>query len=383
MGGIYVHFPFCIRKCSYCDFISYSLQKTGNLTDDYLMSVIEEMRLRSDEIEEVRPSTVYFGGGTPTCIEEDTMARFIESFEDELDRICGMRDIREFSVEANPGTVNESYLRRLRGLGVNRLSLGVQSMVDEELEAIGRIHSRKDAERSFHEARDAGFDNINLDVMFGLPKQDIETLKLTLEQVIGLRPEHVSVYSLILEEGTPLCKDVEDEKVALPDEDVVADMYDLVVDRLKKAGYMRYEVSNFALNGMECQHNLGYWDNGDYCGLGVAAHSHIRSKGLRTWNLDDVAEYTGHLRQRRLPMAGCEKRDAMGELRDTMMVGLRCAKGVDLEQVERAYGIDPRKFFECQLDKLRDMGLIEIGGTRCKLTDRGFILGNVVFREFV
>ena len=147
MGGIYVHFPFCIRKCSYCDFISYSLQKAGNLTDDYLMSVIEEMRLRSDEIEEVRPSTVYFGGGTPTCIEEDTMARFIESFEDELDRTYGMRDIREFSVEANPGTVNESYLRRLRGLGVNRLSLGVQSMVDEELEAIGRIHSRKDAER--------------------------------------------------------------------------------------------------------------------------------------------------------------------------------------------------------------------------------------------
>lgn len=383
MGGIYVHFPFCIRKCSYCDFVSYSLQRAGNLTDDYLTSVIAEMHLRSDEIEEVRPCTVYFGGGTPTCIEEDSMARFIEAFEDELDKICGIRDICEFTVEANPGTVSKSYFKRLRGLGVNRISIGVQSMVDVELGAIGRIHSRKDAEMSFHEARDAGFEDINLDVMFGIPRQSIETLKLTLERVIDLRPEHVSVYSLILEEGTPLWKDVEGGNVVLPDEDVVADMYDLVVDWLGKAGYERYEVSNFALKGMECKHNLGYWDNGDYCGLGVAAHSHIRSKGLRTWNLDDVAEYTGRVNESRLPMAGYEKRDVTGELRDAMMVGLRCAKGVDLDRAERVYGIDPRKFFEDQLYKLRDMGLVEISGNTCKLTDRGFMFGNVVFREFV
>jgi len=383
VGGIYVHFPFCIKKCLYCDFVSYPVKTLETVTSFYLKAVVDEMGLKSDELIEVNPQTVYFGGGTPTCIKEDEMVFFIDAFKKELTRICGGYNICEFTVEANPGTVSKCYFEKLKSMGVNRLSMGVQSMDDNELKAIGRIHSQKDAKISFNNARAAGFDNINLDLMFGIPKQTMESLRYSIDNILDLKPEHISVYSLILEEGTPLFDEVENGRMSVLDEDTVADMYDMVVDELGKAGYERYEVSNFSLKGKECKHNLIYWDNSDYCGLGVAAHSHITSRGLRFWNLNDVNSYIEHINHGKIPIEEYEQRTFVEELKDAMIVGLRCSKGVNFGRLKSLYGIDPKNFFDQQLKKLCDLGLIELSSTECKLTDKGFILGNVVFREFV
>ena len=341
--GLYVHIPFCLRKCSYCDF--YSVTERGRASK-YRAALLEELAEYS-----CRFDTVFVGGGTPTAMGE------------ELALLCrSLPKAEEFTVEANPGTLTPELLRDLRAAGVNRLSLGVQSFVDSELAALGRIHSAAQAEEAFFMAREAGFDNINIDLMLAVPGQTAESLGRSLARIRALSPEHVSAYSLIIEEGTPFYENTPD----LPDEDEERDLYHQAREAFEAMGLGQYEISNFARSGCECRHNLKYWSGGEYVGIGAAAASFCG--GERYKNAPDLDLYLA---------GGGRKieREAVDEdelLREKFWLGLRKTGGVEY------FGEFPD-----EVERLAAQGLLEIRGNRLRLTRRGLDLANIVFAEFV
>lgn len=341
--GLYVHIPFCVRKCLYCDFYSVTNHQCAK---EYVDAVLAEYNKYGGDFD-----TVFIGGGTPTSIGG------------ELVRLCrALPKAGEFTVEANPGTVSPKLLCDLRSAGVNRLSLGVQSFNDGELKALGRIHTASQAEAAFRMARGAGFDNINLDLMLSTPGQSLESVRQSLDKIADLRPEHVSAYSLIVEEGTPFY----DMDLNLPDEDEEREIYYATREFLDKIGIKQYEISNFALPGKECRHNLKYWSGEEYIGLGAAAASCL---GSRRWrNEADLAAYIsgGECRE------DVEVLDDDELLRERFWLGLRKTEGIE-------YGGE----FADTVSSLIADGLLEMAGTRLRLTRRGIDLANVVFAEFV
>ena len=347
--GIYIHIPFCVRKCLYCDFCSTA---DWSLQDEYVNALINEIK----EYKGQEADTVFIGGGTPTVLKNkliDVIDAVKESFV--LAENC------EFTVEANPGTVDLSLLRKMKKAGVNRLSIGVQSFNDNELKALGRIHTAESAVKAFYLAREAGFDNINIDIMLSTPFQSMESVKNTLDIVKKLNPEHVSAYSLIIEEGTPFYN----MELALPDEDTERDIYHYTVSFLANMGLERYEISNFAKPGYECSHNTKYWKCDEYLGFGVAAYSYNDS--YRYGNTDNIEYYIqGNKEVYR------EKIDDNEKLKEKFMLGLRMSNGVKYEDE-----------FKEKIDKLIDEGLLEKKDGFVCLTEKGFDLGNLVFMEFV
>ncbi|MGN1098059.1 MAG: radical SAM family heme chaperone HemW [Clostridia bacterium] len=342
--GLYIHIPFCVRKCPYCDF--YSVADSG-MKRTYTNAVIAEIEgLKNESFD-----TVFIGGGTPTSIGE------------ELVRICGaVPDVGEFTVEANPGTVDYNLLKELKAAGVNRISFGVQSFNDNELKALGRIHTAMQAEEAFESARRAGFGNISVDLMLSTPYQTAESVKRSLEKIKELRPDHVSAYSLIIEEGTPFY----DMELALPDEDEEREIYYLTRDFLEGIGLYQYEISNFARRGFECRHNIKYWTLEPYIGVGAAAHSY--SGGFRYCNAADVSAYiSGEGRK-----IQCEPITAEERQKEKFWLGLRMTEGVDYN------GEFPEK-----VEKLIKNGLLEHKNDKIRLTRRGMDLANLVFMEFV
>ena len=442
MGGVYVHIPFCVRKCAYCDFVSYPVSDIESPAPAYLCAVLGELRLRQDELRCVAPiETVYIGGGTPTCVPPRLLGAFLEELLQTVraagaaaDTIGPTGDI-EVTVEANPGTVDRESLATLRAAGANRLSLGFQSLADKELAALGRIHSAGDCLRAYGDARAAGFGNISADLILGAPGQTRASLRSTADAVIDLGPEHVSAYCLSLEPGTPLADAARAGAVSVPDDDDAADLYDLFVARMAASGYARYEVSNFARAGFESRHNMGYWRNGEYIGLGAAAHSHVRVRsgarvptkapasapaqtpldfatsvpapggGIRSWNTSQLREYIDAVRRGDLPVAGRETRTAHEEARDALMVGLRMSVGVDLGALSQEYGVDLTGEFAEHFQRLASRGLVEIvdsgpdqgpgsapdscsgpascSGPRIRVAPGAFLLANKVFVECV
>ncbi len=408
MGGVYVHVPFCVQKCAYCDFVSYPAPDIESLAPAYLGAVLGELRLRQDELRCVGPiETVYIGGGTPTCVPPRLLGGFIEELLQAIraagtaaDTIGPANDI-EVTVEANPGTVDRAGLAALRAAGANRLSLGFQSLADRELVALGRIHSAQDCLRAYGEARAAGFGNISVDFMLGTPGQTRASLTSTADAVIDLGPEHVSAYCLSLEPGTPLADAARAGAVSVPDDDDAADLYDLFVARMAASGYARYEISNFARIGFESRHNMGYWRNGEYMGLGAAAHSHIRVRsaasipaaavGIRSWNTPLVTDYIDAVSRGDRPVAGREMRTAHEEARDALMVGLRTSVGIDLGALSQEYGVDLAGEYAERFRRLASCGLVEIVdsslsshlGPRVRLAPDAFLLANRVFIECV
>lgn len=340
--GLYIHIPFCVRKCPYCDF--YSVTDRG-LQTAYVDAVIEEIR----ELKDI--DTVFIGGGTPTSVGS------------ELVRLCeAVPKAGEFTVEANPGTVDLPLLKALRNAGVNRLSFGVQSFNDNELRALGRIHTAAQAEESFYMAREAGFDNISLDLMLSTPFQTAESVKNSLEKIRKLRPEHVSAYSLIIEEGTPFY----DAELELPGEDEEREIYYLTRAFLEDMGLKQYEISNFALPGRECRHNIKYWTLEPYVGVGAAAHSY--NEGCRYYSSPDIKAYIdGSGRGLEREFVSEDER-----LREKFWLGLRMTGGIIYK------GEFPDK-----VEKLIRHGLLERSGENIRLTKRGTDLANTVFMEFV
>lgn len=347
--GIYIHIPFCVKKCLYCDFCS-----TADITlrEKYIGALIEDIKTHKGTIAD----TVFIGGGTPTVLGE----RLIDIIKAVKESFC-LEEGYEFTVEANPGTVDKELLCKMKAAGVNRLSLGVQSFNDEELKLLGRIHTSLEAVDAFNLAREAGFDNINIDIMLSTPKQSMDSIRHTLDVIKELNPEHISAYSLIIEEGTPFY----DMELDLPDEDCEREIYYYTVKTLKEMGLDRYEISNFASKGAECRHNIKYWTGEEYIGIGCAAASY--TDNYRCTNTYDIASYTEGKRADEKELIRKDE-----QLKEKFMLGLRMSRGVEYNG----------EFPEI-IEKLVNQGLLCIENGFVKLTDKGFDLGNLVFMEFV
>jgi oxygen-independent coproporphyrinogen-3 oxidase len=375
-SSIYIHIPFCIRKCHYCDFVSYPGRPPEEMAA-YCRALEREMDLVAGKWQPGPAATVYIGGGTPTLLP----ARNLEQVLDAVDRFFGRQPGAEVTVEANPGTVDGRKLKILKAAGVNRLSLGVQSLDDDLLAAMGRIHRRRDVYEAFDQARRAGFHNINVDLIFGLPGQTLDGWRATLKEAIALQPEHIAAYSLQVEEGTPWGKLAAAGELPLPGEELELAMYQEARQMLAAVGYQQYEISNFARPGYQCRHNLTYWLNQPYLGLGAAAASYWR--GRRWQNYSELHRYRHVLSRGRLPRAEIETLTPHQQMAETMFMGLRLMAGVDLEDFRRRFGVDAREVYARELAGLYRAGLVEEKDGHLRLTEKGLPLANEVFMQFV
>ena len=389
--GLYVHIPFCRRKCQYCDFSSYAGQE--HLIPAYFEAVQREWNWSAarPEFTAWRPLTCYIGGGTPSLAIPE-LAAFLGTANVQP---C-LREVQEFTLEVNPGTVALPQLQALRDLGVTRLSIGMQSLHDTELRRLGRIHTRAEALACFAAARRAGFDNISVDLMFGIPGATLATWRATLATIRAYQPEHISMYHLTIEEHTPFWEQQQRGELDLPDEDTQAAMYEIGIALLVQAGYEHYEISNFARPKYRSQHNQMYWRNEAYLGFGAGAHSYWQ--GWRYWNTAALDRYLAQsqavaknifsqadgLTTALSPVvAGAEHLDRAGMLGETMMLNLRLLEGIDLTAFAKRFGQSPEALYPQVIEKFCALQLLEIRRDHLRLTPRGLLLANEVLRDFL
>lgn len=375
-AGIYIHIPFCVRKCAYCDFLSFpaseEVQKQyGQVLIKEVRSVCQKMADKKEGI-----STVYFGGGTPSLVSADLIERILAVIAES----CLLMENAEITLEMNPGTASIEKMKRYRQAGVNRLSIGMQSFQEEELKLLGRIHTPQMAEDAFSMAREAGFSNISLDLMSGLPGQTMEGWKKNLEKAISLSPEHISAYSLIIEEGTPFYERY-GEDWSEEHEELDRQIYEETKAVLGKAGYCRYEISNYAKPGFESRHNSSYWMGIPYygCGLGAASLVCEGENWIRRSNIRDLAEY---LKADQTP----EEEEILSRearMEEFMFLGLRMTKGVCTEDFEKRFAESFDEIYGKAAEKLLREGLLEQDGNVLRLTDRGLNLCNYCFEQFL
>lgn len=379
---LYVHIPFCKKKCRYCDFLSFAGEEWTQET--YTQALIREIGAwRGKENKKV--SSVFVGGGTPSILS----VRRIEEIFEALRESFFLAEDAEITIECNPGTLEKEKLEVYKCLGVNRLSLGLQSAKNEELKLLGRIHTWETFLESFQMARKAGFENLNVDLISALPGQTVESWRETLEKTIALSPEHISAYSLIIEEGTPFYQEYEeDAKIReaggdpqfLPSEDAERQMYEDTEKILGNAGYSRYEISNYAKPGMACQHNMGYWQRKEYIGLGLGASSLYREGRWR--NLENLLEYCN--RKQDMPeRKDLQKLSRKDQMEETMFLGLRLMEGVEEEAFFREFGCTCREVYGEVLDRLEDQGLLKEENGRIFLTSHGIDISNYCMAEFL
>lgn len=366
MKGIYIHIPFCVRKCRYCDFVSYPNMEES--FDRYLDAVFKEMEQYRGE----KADTVFIGGGTPTALGAHQLDRLVKKCFEVFDIKSGY----EFSIEANPGTIDDEKAKVLLADGVNRISVGVQSFDNSELKMLGRIHSAQTAYNTICRLNELGFLNINADIMTALPEQTSEKLMCTLNTALELPVTHISAYSLIIEDNTPMAEDYQKGKLVLPDEDSDRNMFAETVRLLEKNGFHRYEISNFAKDGFECRHNIKYWQCDEYIGLGAAAHSYDGKS--RFFNTSDIKRY----------MSGDFGRHADAltlndKISEFIFLGMRMKCGISAAEFQKRFNIDIKQRYGKLLDKFINGGFIAEKDGRYVFTDRGFDVSNSVLCEFV
>lgn len=368
--ALYIHIPFCQSKCAYCDFVSYPGQE--NVWESYVDALRKEMREWKDRLFEYEAATIFLGGGTPSLLPSG----MIESILDEVRSCVSLSPDAEISMEANPGTLTMDKLKACRKAGFNRLSIGAQSFEDRLLKSLGRIHTSRQIYESVDMARVAGFDNLNLDLMYALPGQEPADWRHTLDSAIMLKPDHVSAYSLIVEPGTPMAGRVARGEAILPDDDQTNGMQRMAVEKLAEAGYVRYEISNFAQPGYACRHNLTYWLRGDYLGLGCAAHSMMAG-----WRFANPAGLHAYLSgERRIDVQQLSRTDAMEE---TLMLSTRTCRGLDRAAWYQQFGEDFLTGRERQVRRLQSAGLIELSDDFLRITLRGMEVHNAVVLELM
>ncbi len=383
--SLYIHIPFCIAKCGYCDFNSYALEtlmEKGHADADwarrYADALIEEARSRVARLslEGRRIGTIFLGGGTPSLFPPEETNRILRRATEWFD----VRRDCEITLEANPGAAEAGRFGALREAGVNRISIGVQTFDDGALRRLDRAHTGDDAQRAFHSARRAGFSNLSVDLMFGIPYQTTDMAARDLACAIRLEPEHLSAYELTIEPGTAFhARQARGRLAGLPEEETALRMWELRDSMLADAGFERYEISNFAKPGFACRHNLNYWRRGDYLGLGAGAHSLM--EGKRFWNHARPDAYAARASD---PTAGVEQVDAPRKaIGEALMLGLRMTAGVSLEQVAQECGADPEEAFRDLLRELETSGLVERESRRLRLSERGVLLANRVFAKFL
>lgn len=386
--SIYIHIPFCVRKCLYCDFLSGPACE-GEI-ESYVNLLLEEIKEQSIFYGDHRVVSIFFGGGTPSLLPARETGRILQRVRDGF----SVAEDAEITMECNPGTVTAEKLGNYITSGINRLSIGLQSADDEELARIGRIHDYGSFLETYRLAREAGFRNINIDLMAGLPGQDLVSYRKTLERVAALSPEHISAYSLILEEGTSLY--VNQKSYTFPDEDEEREMYELTGRFLGEAGFHRYEISNYAKEGYECRHNKVYWRRGDYVGFGLGASSMVQN--VRWKNPDSQADYAACVEKLKtegkddVPFVKMLRRTGHFEVQpltrqeqmeEFMFLGLRLTRGVDLEEFHMRFGKTAEEIYGKQIITFERQGLMEREGMRLRLTPRGIDVSNTVFAAFL
>lgn len=373
--AVYIHIPFCKHKCYYCDFNTYAVQ--GQPVTEYLYALEREMEATVKAFPPKSIETIFVGGGTPTILDPKQMELFLglvqQYFPDQAANL-------EFTMEANPGTTSEEKLQVMQEGGVNRISFGVQSFNNELLTEIGRIHNTDDVYRSIENARKVGFNNLSIDLMFGLPRQTIQHMADSLKEALQLKLQHYSIYSLKVEENTLFHTLYLKNQLPLPDEDVELEMFLYIMNHLKTAGYEQYEISNFAKSGFESKHNQMYWKNQSYYGFGAGAHGYIQ--GTRYVNIKGILQYINASKEGLIYLEQIEvsKQEAM---EDFMMVGLRLLKGVRSEDFHKQFDCEIEDIFESKLQNLLKKKLIQSTAEGYRLTEQGVLLGNEVFAEFI
>ncbi len=389
--SLYVHIPFCEQRCPYCNFNTFA--GLNHLMAPYVEALETELALWSEVLGKIEVVTLYFGGGTPSLLPIGLLAMVLEA----VYRFFHVHGLEEISLEANPGTLDLHYLRGLRDLGINRLSLGIQSLDDGELKALGRLHSRREALEAYRWAREAGFDNVNLDFIYGLPGQELPAWQKTLQEAISLQPDHLSLYALTVEEGTKLARAIALGLLPAPDPDVQAEMFQWAEGALGEAGYQHYEISNWARPGHQCLHNLAYWRLRPYLGVGAGAHSCLweGSRYYRFWNISSPRRYITRLKNgpTTLKAAASSLKDVLGQMpqlagveeggpseavQEALMMGLRLLEGVDVKELEERFGESLLEWRLPQVEELSELGLLELRGRRLRLTASGLLLANEV-----
>lgn len=370
--SLYIHIPFCVKKCHYCDFISAPCKEETRqeYVETLCMEIVQRAKLYKDRIVD----TIFFGGGTPSLLSAGQMGKIMDVIRQEF-RVLPEAEI---SIEVNPGTVTKEKLEAYQKCGVNRLSIGLQSANNEELKVLGRIHTWEVFENTWKQVRDLGFSNVNIDLMSALPGQTLESYENTLRKVLALKPEHISAYSLIIEEGTQFYEWFGEDSSQLPDEITDRRMYEMTRTLLEEHGYYRYEISNYALEGYECKHNIGYWKRKDYLGLGLGAASLLSN--VRSSNVSELAEYL-KLNWR----TEKEELSIQDQMEEFMFLGLRMMEGISCLEFEQQFGKSLKEVYGTQIAKLEKQGLLQYHQEtdRYALTLQGIDVSNQVFVEFI
>lgn len=374
--SLYLHIPFCHTRCYYCDFNTYA--GILPLREPYVRALLSEITLAGGQAQHAggslrRARTIFFGGGTPSLLTVAQVRRLLNACR----AAFALDEDAEITLEANPGTLTAEQLAGLRAAGINRLSLGSQSFDARLLKTLGRIHTPEEITQALSSARAAGFTSVNLDFMFGLPGQSMRQWQETLEQAMALRPEHLSLYSLIIEEGTPFFGWTQEGRITPGDEDLCADMYEYADELLQAAGYVNYEISNWALPGHQSRHNLTYWRNLPYIGMGAGSHSSFA--GTRFSNERDPQRYIKTLKKRQLPVVESETIEKMQEMSETAFLALRTAQGLHLPTFEERFAVPFASFVGNRLHTVEEAGLLEHAEGWLRLSKRGRLLGNEVF----
>lgn len=373
--GLYIHIPFCRKKCCYCDFVSYSGME--NYIAEYVTALKKEIRLTAPEIKNYKIESVFFGGGTPSYLD----SKYIIDILQVCNKNLIIDDKAEITLESNPGTITCLKLTDYRSSGINRLSMGLQAWQNSLLKKLGRIHTAGQFVKNYEHAKKAGFKNINIDLMFGLPGQKLYEWDETLEKVIDFKPKHISCYSLNIEKNTPLGLKVEKGLVRPASEELDRKMYHQAKKRLEENNYRHYEISNFAKPGFECTQNRIYWDAREYMGIGAGAHSYIN--GLRFCNEENITEYLRLINNSKKAIKEKHNIDTEEDMKEYAMLGFRYVDGISLECFNKRYHKNFLEVFEKQIEKLLKSKLIEFENGKVKLTRKGLDIANQVFIEFV
>ena len=389
---LYLHIPFCVRKCAYCDFLSHTPEK-GEI-EAYVKALKEEIASYENVFDSCQVSTIFFGGGTPSLLTAEQMKEILDGVR----TYFRLEDTAEITMELNPGTATRENLIGYRSAGVNRLSIGLQSIHDKELKMLGRIHDYQTFLNTYQGAREAGFENINVDLISAIPGQSVESWEESLRTVVGLNPEHLSAYSLIIEEGTPFYEIYGEEnqetgqihgkkqrEEKLPSEEEERLMYERTREILAECGYHQYEISNYAKPGYECRHNLGYWERVPYLGLGVGASSLIRyrEKEYRFRHMPEVEEYIKLAGTPEKLIREPEEVDRQAQIEEFMFLGLRKCQGIGKAEFRKRFGVPIEEIYGDILQKQEGQGLIRIEAERISLTKRGMDLSNYVFAQYL
>ncbi|KXG75857.1 radical SAM family heme chaperone HemW [Thermotalea metallivorans] len=373
--GIYIHIPFCAKKCSYCDFTSFG--DAEEKIPVYADALVKEITSWKDQLADYKVRSIFIGGGTPTIVPVKEMDRVMES----LYQCFSIEEGIEFSIESNPGTIDKEKLQYYLASHINRISMGLQAWQDTLLKSLGRIHDRAQFVQNYGLAREMGFQNINVDLMFGLPGQNISQWKETLGAVAALKPDHISAYSLKIEEGTLFDVLYEKGKLYLPSEEEDRKMYEDAIEFLQGYGYRHYEISNFARAGKECVHNKIYWNNGEYIGIGLGAHSYWNRR--RFANTTEFEEYIEKVKSNQNPTAHVGYITIEEEIAETMFLGLRMMEGISIPAFIRRFGVSPTDIYQKTIEKFVEQGLLEVDQNHIRLTRRGIDVSNQVFTEFL